>query len=132
MSATRIVPGQIVPLKVTLEENDSGRFIQAIVTDNANNVIAGPLTLTHIAGGEYRRNDYPMPNLPFISVRYEIDAEFFNTEDTFVREDGSGGGGGGGTIAVDEVRVEVQSENPVVIEVEENENNVTIDVSCDD
>lgn len=71
MSATKLNVGDTVPLRLQLDDGDTGMFPQAFIYDDEDNLLSTK-NLTHIADGEYGNNTYVMPSEIFIHVRYKV------------------------------------------------------------
>jgi len=71
--STPLKVGQIIPLVCQLEDGDTTKFVNAIVTDQGGIPVAGsPLVLTHTGNGTYENDTLVMPDEDFISATFQV------------------------------------------------------------
>ena len=97
--SSSLTVGEKIPIKLQLTDGRTDRFPVANVYNDANTLIAGPLSLTHVASGLYTTSTVVnMPNTPAVVVQFATftdsghttpDPINGNASDEYTLDDGS-------------------------------------------
>ena len=65
--------GQILPIRVSLHNDDATKFVRATIKKaNFTHMTGSPFALTNLGGGIYGLETVAMPDTAFVSVEYEV------------------------------------------------------------
>ena len=119
--ASNLASGEDIPLFLTLESKDTGKFVRATIYDADGAQVGAVVSVAHLVDGNYFDDSRTMPSVANIIVVYDVfdDAGFTtpSTDDLSINERfdlDSGGGSSGGGCGVEAL---VQSEASIAVAV---------------